>query len=179
MHCSIRRIMFMVVLALAQSPWVFGATPHSPADSASFLEHAAAGQQSEIDLGQLAIRKAGDEQVKQFGARMVTDHQKAQQEIRHLASKGGLELHFQPSEPQKQLKAQLSQLSGKEFDHAYITTMLQEHAHELKELGKQSLIEKNPEDVRQWAASALPVVKEHLAKAKTIASSLGIIAQAR
>ncbi len=178
MQCAIRRLMFMVVLTLAPSPWVFGATPPMTAEPASFLEHAAAGQQSEIDLGQLAIRKAADEQVKQFGARMVADHQKAQQEIRHLASKEGLELHPQPSEPQKQLKAQLSQLSGKEFDHAYITTMLQGHAQKLKELGKQSLTEKNP-DVRQWAAGALPIVEEHLAKAKTIASSLGITAQAR
>ena len=179
MQGSIKRIVLMAVLTLAPSPWVLGATPHSTAEPASFLEHAAAGQQSEIDLGQLAIRKAADEQVKQFGARMVADHQKAQQEIRNLASQEGLQLHPQPSEPQKQLKARLSQLSGKEFDRAYITTMLQEHAHELKELGKQSLIEKNPEEVRQWAAGALPVVEEHFAKAKTIASSLGIIAKAR
>ena len=179
MQDSIKRIVLTAVITLALSPCVFGGTQHSTGEPAVFLEHAAAGQQSEIDLGQLAIRKAADEQVKQFGARMVTDHQKAQQEIRHLASKEGLQLHPQLSESQRQLKARLSQLSGKEFDRAYITTMLLDHAQELKELGKQSLIEKNPEEVRQWAAGALPVVEEHFAKAKTIASSLGIIAQAR
>jgi putative membrane protein len=174
MQCVITRLVFVVVLALAPSPAVFGATPDSMTESAAFLDHAAADQQSEIDMGQLAIRKAADEQVKEFGARMVTDHQKAQQELRSLASKEGLQLHARPSKPQQERKAQLSQLSGKAFDQAYITTMLEEHARDLKELGKQSLIERNPEEVRQWAASALPVVKEHLARAKTIASSLGL-----
>ncbi len=56
-----------------------------------------------------------------------------------------------------------------------MTAMLREHAKEMKELEQQSLVEKNPE-VRQWAAGAVPVVKEHLTKANIIASSLGIAA---
>lgn len=64
-----------------------GAKQAAPSEAASFLGQAAGSQQSEIELGQLAMQKAGNEQVKQFGTRLVQDHQKAQQEIRQLATK--------------------------------------------------------------------------------------------
>ena len=106
-------------------------------------------------------------------ARMLEDHKKAGLEIRTLVLNEGIELHAQPLERHKHLTAKLSQLSGKEFDRAYMTSMLQAHAQHVKDFGQHSLVEENTE-VRQWAASALPVLKEHLAHAKTIASSLGI-----
>ena len=61
---------------------VHAATPQST--TVSFLEHAAEGQWMEMALGQMATRKAADEQVKQFGARMIQDHKKAGLEIRTL-----------------------------------------------------------------------------------------------
>ena len=147
-----------------------------PETTASFLQHAAAGQQSEIDLGQLAIQKASNDQVKDFGARMVADHQKAQQEVQQLAAKGGLKLSGPPDSSHTQIKQQLAKLSGKEFDRAYITTMLREHAKEMKNLEQHALVEKNP-DIKQWASGSVPVVQEHLTQATAIASSLGISAE--
>ena len=173
---SHRIALLLGVFALAAaSPGALAATDSPPKNTVSFLQHAAEGQQSEIDLGQLALQKAGNEQVKQFGARMIEDHTKARQEVQQLASKGGIQLPNQPGRSHKDIKDQLSKLSGKEFDRTYMTAMLREHAKEMKELEQQSLMEKNP-DVRQWAAGAVPVVKEHLTKANTIASSLGIAA---
>ena len=154
-------------------PAVVIATESVPQATASFLQHAADGQQSEIHLGQLAVQKAENAQVKQFGARMIEDHQKARQEVQQLASKGGLTLISMPDASHRQIQTQLEKLSGKEFDRAYVTTMLREHAKEKKVLEQHALVEKNQE-VRQWAAGAVPVVEEHLIKAKTIASSLGI-----
>jgi putative membrane protein len=139
----------------------------------SFLGQAAAKQQSEIDLGQLAMQRAGNEQVKQFGARMVQDHQKAQLEIRQLVSKQGLSLHIPPSEQHQHEMTQLSKLSGKEFDRAYVGAMLRNHASDIKEFEDHSMMERD-QQVRQWAASTLPVLKEHRDKVKTIASSLGV-----
>lgn len=154
---------------------VHAATPQST--TVSFLEHAAEGQWMEMALGQMATRKAADEQVKQFGARMIQDHKKAGLEIRTLVLNERIELHAQPLEQHKHLIAKLSQLSGKEFDRVYMTSMLQAHAQHVKDFGQHSLVEENME-VRQWAASVLPVLKEHLSHAKTIASFLGIEAAA-
>ena len=50
------------------------------------FEKAAQGQQAEIALGQLAMQKASNEQVKQFGQRMIADHRKANREMQQLAA---------------------------------------------------------------------------------------------
>ena len=164
---------FLGLFALAAAPWAMAATEPPPKTTASFLHHAAEGQLREIDLGQLAVQRAGNEQVKQFGTRMIEDHTKARQEVQQLASKGGIQLPGHRGESHNDIKDQLSKLSGKEFDRAYMTAMLREHGKEMKELEQQALMETNQE-VRQWAAGAVSVVKEHLTKATTIASSLGI-----
>jgi putative membrane protein len=165
---SIGRIFVLFVLIVSVPGIVPAAEP-----PASFLNHAALGQQQEIELGQLAVQKGGNEQVKQFGARMIQDHQKAKQEVQQLASAEGVRLASRPNESDQKLKAQLEKLSGKDFDHAYMTAMLREHAQELRELEEHAIVEKNHK-IREWAAGAVPLVKEHLGKAATIASSLGI-----
>lgn len=107
---------------------------------------------------------------------MVDDHQKTRQEVqqwRLMASDGGVRLESQPNQSHTQTKAQLAKLSGKAFDHAYLTAMLREHAKELKDLTQHSLVE-TKEEVRSGRRGAVPVVKEDLTQATTIASSLGI-----
>ncbi|OQW37250.1 MAG: hypothetical protein A4E19_13875 [Nitrospira sp. SG-bin1] len=139
----------------------------------SFLQTAAQGNQAEIALGQLAAQKATSPEVKQFGAKMVQDHQKASQEVKQLASKEGLQLPMQISDKQKQKQQELSQLSGKEFDRAYMQYMLKDHQKEVKEF-EQNASQLQDKDVKQWASGTLPVLKQHLQQAQTIASSMGI-----
>lgn len=165
-------VLGIAVLCVSLS-WATSAVESLPAITASFLQYAADGQQQKIDLGHLAIRKSESEQVKQFGAQVIADHETVHQEIRQLAAKGGLQLSRQPNESHAQMKHQLEQLSGDEFDRAYITAMLFEHAKEMKAFEQHALIETN-QAVRRWAASAVPLVEEHMAKAKIIASSLSI-----
>ena len=98
-----------------------------------FSKKAAEGQQAEIALGQLAAERAGDKQVKQFGAQMVEDHQKANQEVEQLASKEGVQLPMHLTGKHKDKKQKFSQLSGKEFDRAYMTYMLRDHVKDVKE----------------------------------------------
>lgn len=139
----------------------------------SFIEKAAERQQVEIVLGQLAAERAGDAQVKQFGAQMVEDHQKANQEVEQLASKEGVQLPIPLIGRHKEKKEKISQLSGKEFDRAYMTYMLRDHAKDVQEFERGAHALKNPQ-VQQWAEGTLPVLKQHLQRARQIASSIGI-----
>ena len=163
----------LIAVLTAFVSWTMAASESAPETTASFLLHAADAQQREIALGQLAMHKAASEHVKQLGAQMVADHQIAQQVVQQLAGKGGLELSPQLNESHTQLEGQLATLSGKEFDRAYITTMLREHAKEMDTLEEHALVEKNQE-IQQWSAGMVPLVKEHLATAHAIASALGI-----
>jgi putative membrane protein len=168
-------VWMMTATAVAFIPGTGGQSVKEDTTSSaeSFIEKAAERQQVEIVLGQLAAERAGDAQVKQFGAQMVEDHQKANKEVEQLASKEGVQLPMSVTGKHKDKKEKISQLSGKEFDRAYMTYMLRDHAKDVKEFERGAHALKNPQ-IRQWAEGTLPVLKQHLQKARQIASSIGI-----
>jgi putative membrane protein len=139
----------------------------------SFLQRAAERQQAEIALGQLASERAGDRQVKQFGAQMIEDHRKAGAELRQLATKEGVVLPTDLTMNHKDKQEQFSRLSGSEFDRAYIEYMLRDHRKDVKEFERQTKAIKDPQ-VLHWAEGALPLLKKHLRRAQQIASAIGM-----
>ena len=58
----------------------------------TFMKKAAKGGMMEVAMGQVAEQKAQSEDVKSFGKRMVTDHSKANDELKSIASKKGFQL---------------------------------------------------------------------------------------
>ena len=142
----------------------------------AFLMKAAGGQKGEIALGQMAAERAESDKVKQFGHRMIEDHQKASQEVSKLASQEGIDLPSGMPTMQKEKAQQLSQLSGKDFDRAYITYMLREHMKDVTEFEHSAKHLTDPQ-VQQWASATLPVLKEHLKIARNIADGLRIDTQ--
>src|ERR1700751_546128 len=62
----------------------------------AFVTQAAGGNLAEIELGQLAAQKATDPKVKDFGNRMVNDHQKANNELKPIADANGVKWLDQP-----------------------------------------------------------------------------------
>src|SRR5581483_255211 len=93
----------------------------------TFITKAAEGGLAEVELGQLAKDKAQDPKVKEFGDRMVTDHTKANDELKSLASQKGVTLPTEVSAKDKAEKDRLSKLSGDQFDRAYMKYMVQDH----------------------------------------------------
>jgi putative membrane protein len=142
-----------------------------------FLQKAAEGQQVEIVLGQLAAERAGNQQVKQFGAQMLEDHRKASVEIQQLASKAGVVLPTELTGKHKDKTEEFARLSGRDFDRAYIGYMLRDHRKDVKEFERHVKASKDPQ-VQQWAEGTLPLLKQHLRQAQQIASSIGIGAPA-
>jgi putative membrane protein len=154
------------------------ATEEAKPSAQSFLQKAAEGQQAEIALGQLASERAGDQQVKQFGAQMIEDHRKASAEIQQLASKEGVALPTELTSIHKDKQEQFARLSGRDFDRAYLGYMLRDHRRDVKEFERHIKAIKNPQ-VQQWAEGTLPLLKQHLRQAQQIASSIGIDTAAR
>ena len=103
----------IVVLGLAAVP-AFAGQPPTPTqtptatpktekptmDKASSADHAcvmkaAEGGMAEVELGQLAADKATSDEVKKFGQRMVTDHGKANDELKSLAQQKNITIPTQ------------------------------------------------------------------------------------
>jgi putative membrane protein len=139
----------------------------------SFLQKAAEGQQAEIILGRLASERAADRQVKEFGVHMMEDHRKASEEIRQLAAREGVALSSELTGRHKDKQERFAQLSGSEFDYAYIEYLLRHHRKDVKDF-ERTLKAINDPQILHWAEGTLPLLKEHLRQAELIAGAIGL-----
>ena len=136
-----------------------------PAADRAFAEKAAAGGAAEVEGGKVAEQRAANDKVKQFGARMVQDHGKANDELKQIASGKGLQLPSAPDAHDQQEMARMQKLSGAEFDRAYMDHMVKDHKKDIAEFKKQASSGKEPE-IKAFAAKTLPTLQEHLKMAE-------------
>jgi putative membrane protein len=137
-----------------------------------FATDAAQGGLMEVDLGQLAAQKASSQAVKDFGQRMVTDHSKANQQLMQIAAQKGMSLPKTMAADMKQERDKLAATSGTEFDRMYMSHMVKDHEKDVKEFEKQAEKGNDPA-LRSFAQETLPVLRQHLELAKTVAAQVG------
>ena len=135
------------------------------ASDKAFAEKAAIGGLAEVAMGKLAQEKAGSDQVKQFGSRMVTDHSKANDELKQVASSKGLSLPTDLDAKHKSKVAKLEKLSGAQFDRAYMDDMVSDHKQDVSEFEKESK-SGHDSDIKGFASKTLPTLQEHLKMAQ-------------
>jgi putative membrane protein len=136
-----------------------------------FMKEAAGDGMAEVQLGQLAEQRAASDSVKQFGKRMATDHAKAGDELKQLASQKGVELPTALDRGHQRLYDRLSKLTGADFDRAYMKEMVKDHDKDVKAFQKEADAGKDS-DVKAWAAKTLPALKEHQDQAKQVMASV-------
>jgi putative membrane protein len=136
-----------------------------------FVKEAADGGMAEVELGQLAVEKASNEEVKKFGQRMVDDHGKANDKLKEIASSKGIELPQEPSAKHKAIKERLSKLSGTDFDHAYMADMLKDHKMDIAAFTHESTSGKDAE-VKSFASDTLPTLQDHLKNARSASAAI-------
>lgn len=115
----------------------------------------------EVQAGQLAQQKAMNQRVKDFGAMMVADHSKANDELKSFASGRGLMLPDSlPADKKKHLDA-MNKLNGKAFDQHYVNMMVDDHKKDVDEFKKQAASAEDGQ-LKTWAGNTLPVLQKHL-----------------
>jgi putative membrane protein len=140
-------------------------------DDTTFVNKAAQGGMAEVSLGQMASSKATNPDVKAFGDRMVSDHSKANDELKQLAQSKGVTVPADVDQESKNTADKLSKASGKEFDKAYMDDMVKDHEKDVKEFEKQSKDAKDP-DLKAWVTKTLPTLQDHLKMAKETKAKL-------
>jgi putative membrane protein len=136
-----------------------------------FACEAAKGGMMEVKAGELARTHGSDPAVKAFGERMVTDHNKASEELKTLAEKKGATLPAELDATDQRHFEHLQKLSGKEFDKAYAESMVEDHKTDLKEFKKASESVDDPE-LKAFAAKTATIIGQHLDQAKQMESSV-------
>ena len=134
---------------------------------ADFLLEAASGNQKEVQLGQLAVRQAENEKVRDFGQRMVADHTRMLDETKELARTKGVSLsdRLQPSAQTDVTR--FGNLKGADFDREYIRAMIADHEKDADAFDREARTGDDA-SVRSLAARALPTIREHLRMARDI-----------
>jgi putative membrane protein len=142
-----------------------------------FAKKAAEGGLMEVQFGELAQEQAKDEQVVQFGARMVQDHGQANEKLKAIAEQKGIQLPQELPEDAQQKYEELQQLSDSEFDKAYMDEMVKDHEEDVEAFEQQAQSGEDP-DLRAFAEETLPTLREHLELAKETQSQISAAGQA-
>jgi putative membrane protein len=153
-------------------------SPQSAAADASvkadtkFIREVTADNMLEASLGQLAERKAENSEVRQFAQRMVADHNKLQNDWANMASRNGVGFSTGFGKHHRKKLEQLQNLSGKEFDRAYMTLMIQNHKDYVDYFRKEGRAA-NSTQVRNLVSAGLPTLEQHWSMAKQIGVKVG------
>jgi putative membrane protein len=137
-----------------------------------FIHNVAADNMLETTLGKLAEQKAQNPAVKQFGQRMDTDHSKMQNDLANMATQNGLTAKFGMGQRHRAKLTRLQKLSGKEFDKAYMTEMVQGHKDDIDYFQREGQAAHSSQ-VRDLVASTLPTLQDHFKQAKEVGAQVG------
>jgi len=140
-------------------------------DDAKFAVDAMAGGITEVELGKLAQQKAVDSRVKDFGAMMVADHNKVNQEILVLGRSLRIALPVVIDKDGQKLENELSKKSGSDFDKAYVKAMVDDHKGDIKAFENYARDGKSV-DLVTFVNKTLPVLNKHLTAIQQISDSM-------
>lgn len=144
--------------------------PNSPASmmDKAFVRKALEGGMAEVQLGQLALQKSNNPDVKQFAQRMVDDHTKLGEQMKPIAQQMNINPPQGLSSKDKATVARLNKLSGDAFDKAYIRDMVKDHKQDEKEF-KQEAMNTSNSSLKDVVNQGAQVIGEHLQMIEQIA----------
>jgi putative membrane protein len=137
-----------------------------------FVKEASAGGLAEVELGHLAQQKGQNQAVKDFGQHMVSDHTKANEELKAAAAGENMPVSTSLSASAAALKLKLEALSGATFDKSYMSAMVKDHQEDIAAFEKEASSGQNAK-IKSFASKTLPTLGDHLAMAEKAAAAVG------
>jgi len=134
----------------------------------SFVAKASLAGLAEVEFGKLGTERATNDQVKKFAQRMVTDHTRANMELKRLATNKGYTCADQLDQKHRMVAERLATFTGPAFDREFMSQMLKDHKEAVSLFSAEAKNGKD-EDLRAWATKTLPILKQHLEMARELA----------
>ncbi len=138
-----------------------------------FLRKAAAGGMAEVQLGELATQKAGAQDVKDFGQKMVTDHTALNNEMAPIADSMGVTLPKKFSKEDQAEYDKLNAMSGDDFDKEYVSFMVKDHHQDLREFRTEAASTSDP-TLKAAVDKGSKVIYAHMTMIDKMAREKGI-----
>lgn len=137
----------------------------------AFMTQASISNNAEVAAATLAISKATTPQVLAFARHMTGEHTLAQSDLKNLSAVTGFAVKDTVDPAHMLIMSQLSALTGRAFDSAYIHTQVMDHA-KTQGVFRTELNSGNSQPVKVYANTYLPHITEHLERADSIVTTL-------
>ncbi len=147
-----------------------GRSGQLPSIDMKFVNNATEGGRTEVQLGQMASEKAADPTVRDFGQRMVLDHQKANDELNRILTEKGITISPATAKSTR-MSDRMQNMNGADFDRAYMHDMVKDHKNDLANFKNEAANGRDPE-IRSFAAQSVPMLEEHLQMAEHTQANL-------
>ncbi len=140
-----------------------GTTTRSPLsrDDRVFVAKAKQGGMAEVEAAKLAEQKSQVPKIKEFGARMVQDHGRANRQLERIASEKGIAVPDKLDKSGERELDVLEKLSGVKFERAYTEREVSDHKKAIKEFEHEAA-SGSDQDLKRFAEDTLPTLREHL-----------------
>jgi putative membrane protein len=158
--------LFLLFLFTAAAP---GADLSS--DEKGFLENAAEGNNAEIALANLALKKTSRADIEALARRVITDHQKATEQLKTIAAGKNVDMPAGMGLKYKAEQARLTLLEGQDFEEAYVSTIRDNHRLNLEAYQKEIKYGADA-DLKKFASMTIPILKQHISMAKAVQSKM-------
>jgi len=136
----------------------------------TFMNDAALGGMTEVEVSKLAKDRALNPRVKNFAEMMIRDHTAAGNDLKTIAMEKSVALPDNLGKNEDHVK-DLSSKNGAAFDKAYMKMMLKDHKDVVDAFEKTAQNGTDP-DVKTFASQKLPTLRMHLDSAKAISEAL-------
>ena len=123
----------------------------------------------EVEVARLAQEKASSNEIKEFARKLEQDHTKANDQLKHLAAQKNVQLPADMG-AHKAMVDKLRNLSGDQFDKAFLKMQTKDHKKDVSEFQKESERAMDS-DVKTFASSTLPTLQEHLRQSQELQGS--------
>ena len=156
-----------------QGPGAYPGTAPTAQDYAekAFVSKALEGDNTEVQLGQLAQQKSQSTDVKQLAQKLVSDDSQMNEKwFKPVAQQLGISEPKSPSKKDKKTVEKLQGLSSTDFDSQYLTMVLKDHQKDLKDFKDEAQSAQNP-NVKQVAEQGANIISQHIQLIEQIAKN--------
>ena len=140
-------------------------------DTAVVLGKLHHSNQMEIEMGKLAQEKGQSKDVKSFGKALVIDHTAADKKVVALAKQENIDLTAAMPPMKHDKMTPLKTVVGAEFDKAFASAMVEEHAKDVDE-AKAARAATTDAKLKALLDSTIPVLEKHRETAQKLVATL-------
>ena len=138
-----------------------------------FLRQAVTSGMLQLQVSELAQKKASGQDVRQYATHLVADHSRLEDGLRAAAESQGVMLPTKLPLREQAVVDHLSSLSGEEFDRDYVRTIVEDHHRDIREFRSEAA-NTSDESLRSTVQNGTKILHQQMVAADQIARSKGL-----